>query len=107
MELENIKALAAELAKNVKTEKDLNALTQQLLKMTVETALNTELSEHLGYEKHQPKPKGNARNGYTPKTLKASLAKLESPLRVIGKVVLNLNWSRNIRPDSPRWMIRY
>jgi len=43
MDLENIKALAAELAKNVKTEKDLNALTQQLLKMTVETALNTEL----------------------------------------------------------------
>ncbi|MEJ1959960.1 MAG: IS256 family transposase [Nitrosomonadales bacterium] len=76
MELENIKALAAELAKNVKTEKDLNALTQQLLKMTVETALNTELSEHLGYEKHQPKPKGNARNGYTPKTLKSQFGEV-------------------------------
>jgi transposase-like protein len=65
MDLENIKALASELAKNVKTEKDLNTLTQQLLKMTVETALNNELSEHLGYEKHQLKPKSNARNGYS------------------------------------------
>ena len=77
MDLENIKALAAELAKNVKTEKDLNTLTQQLLKMTVETALNTELSEHLGYEKNQPKPKGNARNGYTPKTLKSQVGEVE------------------------------
>lgn len=54
MDLENIKALAAELAKTVKTEKDLNALTQHLLKMTVETALNTELSEHLAMRNTSP-----------------------------------------------------
>lgn len=71
--------MAAELAKHVKTEKDLTALTQQLLKMTVETALSTELDEHLGYEKHQSKPQGNARNGYTPKTLK-SQAQLDTLL---------------------------
>lgn len=77
MDLDNIKALATELAKNVKTEKDLNALTQQLLKMTVETALSTELSEHLGYEKHKLKPQANARNGYTPKTLKSHFGEVE------------------------------
>lgn len=77
MDLESIKVLAAELAKNVKTEKDLNALTQQLLKMTVETALSTELSEHLGYEKHQTKLHGNARNGATPKTLKSQFGEIE------------------------------
>lgn len=45
-------ALAAELAKDIKTEADLNALSRELLKLTVETALNAELTDHLGYEKH-------------------------------------------------------
>ena len=51
---EKLKAMAAELAKDIKSEKDLGALTQQLVKLTVETALNAELDEHLGYEKHAP-----------------------------------------------------
>ena len=41
-----------ELAKSVKTESDLAALSKHLLKLTVERALNTELEDHLGYEKH-------------------------------------------------------
>jgi transposase-like protein len=49
---EKLKAMAAELAEDIKSEKDLGALTQQLVKLTVETALNAELDEHLGYEKH-------------------------------------------------------
>ncbi|HEX7046305.1 MAG TPA: hypothetical protein VF275_01865 [Gammaproteobacteria bacterium] len=47
-----MKTLAAELAKHVKTEKDLGNLSAILTKLTVETALNAELDEHLGYEKH-------------------------------------------------------
>lgn len=72
MDREKLKALAAELAKDIKTEADLNALSRELLKLTVETALNAELTEHLGYEKHgESKPaRGNARNGTTPKRLK-------------------------------------
>lgn len=46
------KALANELAKDIKTEADLTMLSRELLKLTVETALNAELTEHLGYEKH-------------------------------------------------------
>lgn len=37
--------------------------------MTVETALNVELDEHLGYEKHSPKPSSNSRNGYSTKSI--------------------------------------
>ena len=72
MDRQKLKALAAELAKDIKTEADLNALSRELLKLTVETALNAELTEHLGYEKHgESKPaRGNARNGTTPKRLK-------------------------------------
>ncbi len=42
MEQDKLKALAAELAKDIKSEQDL-ALTQQLIKLTVETALNAEM----------------------------------------------------------------
>ena len=35
---EKLKALANESAKDIKTEKDLNALSAELLKMTVEAA---------------------------------------------------------------------
>jgi putative transposase len=47
-----LKAMVAELAKDIKTEADLNALSAELLKLTVETALNAELTGHLGYKKH-------------------------------------------------------
>lgn len=72
MNQEKLKALVAELAKDIKSEKDLGALTQQLVKLTVETALNAELDEHLGYEKHAPAGRGtgNSRNGTTRKRLK-------------------------------------
>lgn len=67
-----------ELAKSVKTESDLAALSKHLLKLTVERALNTELEHHLGYEKHaaEGKNSGNSRNGYTSKTLKGNFGKV-------------------------------
>ncbi len=69
MNEQQIKALANELAKNLKTPEDLNQLSRMLKKITVETALNTELTEHLGYEKNQPRRAKNSRNGYSQKTL--------------------------------------
>ncbi|HEH9402301.1 TPA: hypothetical protein SIA35_004449, partial [Aeromonas sobria] len=45
MDQDKLKALAAELAKDIKSEKDLGTLTQQLIKLTVETALNAEMDE--------------------------------------------------------------
>lgn len=79
MDQEKLKALAAELAKDIKTEKDLGALTQQLIKLTVETALNAELNEHLGYEKHSTagRNSGNSRNGSTKKRLKTQHGEVE------------------------------
>lgn len=74
-----LKAMAAELAKNVKSEKDLGALTQRLIKLTVETALGAEMEEHLGYEKHDPagRGSGNSRNGTTSKRLKGQHGDVE------------------------------
>jgi putative transposase len=69
MEEKALRMLAGELAKNIKTEADLKALTKMLTKLTVETVLNAELTEHLGHEKHNAKLGSNARNGFSKKTL--------------------------------------
>ncbi len=53
MNKKELEAFAREAAKGIKTENDLNAFSQMLTKITVETALNAELDEHLGYDKHQ------------------------------------------------------
>lgn len=79
--------LVAELAKSIKTEEDLAALSKKLLKLTVEKALNTELDEHLGYEKHSPlgHNTGNSRNGNSGKQLKGEF----------GEITLNTPRDRN------------
>src|SRR5471030_1805254 len=55
MDEEKLQALAAELAKGIKTEADLNQFSRMLTKLTVETALNAELTDHLGMRKIRPK----------------------------------------------------
>ena len=71
--------LVNELAKSIKSEKDLAALSKHLLKLTVERAMNVEMDEHLGYEKHAPQGKnsGNSRNGYSQKTLKGDFGEVD------------------------------
>lgn len=66
-----LQALAKELAKNVKSQKDLSDLTSNLVKMTVEAALNSEREEYLGYAKNSPQGHntGNNRNGHSRKRL--------------------------------------
>ncbi|SUB83057.1 Uncharacterised protein [Pragia fontium] len=51
MDEKKLKALAAELAKGLKTEADLNTFSRMLTKLTVETALNAELTDHLAMKK--------------------------------------------------------
>ncbi|AKT50948.1 transposase [Arsenicicoccus sp. oral taxon 190] len=48
-----------------------DGLLKQLTKMVVETALDEEMSEHLGYDKHDPagRGSGNSRNGMRSKTV--------------------------------------
>ncbi|EBX5573021.1 transposase, partial [Salmonella enterica subsp. enterica serovar Kuessel] len=69
MDENKLKALAAVLAKGLKTEADLNQFSRMLTKLTVETALNAELTDHLGHEKNAPKKGSNTRNGYSSKTV--------------------------------------
>lgn len=69
MNKKELEAFAREAAKSIKTEADLNDFRKMLTKVTVETALNAELDEHLGNEKHQTNDNPNSRNGRSSKTL--------------------------------------
>ena len=48
-----------------------DGLLKQMTKTVLETALNEEITEHLGYEKRDPpcSPDGNVRNGTRSKTV--------------------------------------
>src|SRR3984893_14501346 len=56
-----------------------NGLLKELTKAILERALAAEMTDHLGYEKHDPvgHHRGNTRNGKSPKTLKGDFGELE------------------------------
>ena len=56
MDRKELQAIAQAAAKNIKTEADLNEFRQMLTKITVETALNVELDDHLGFSKYEQPP---------------------------------------------------
>src|SRR5258708_10766858 len=65
------------LLKNYKRPEDLigeNGLLKQLTKQLLERAMAAELTEHVGYEKHDGAGdhSGNSRNGKSAKTLKGT-----------------------------------
>jgi len=74
--------LLDELLADYKKPEDIigeNGLLKQLTKAVLERALNAELTEHVGYEKHDPAGynSGNSRNGTTKKTLKGEFGEME------------------------------
>ena len=77
MKKEELLAIAQAAAKNIKTEYDLSELTKMLSKITIEAALNAELDDHLGYDKHEVSDASNSRNGYTSKTLQTDNGQFE------------------------------
>ncbi len=77
MNRQDLEAFAREAAKSIKTEKDLSDFSQMLTKITVEAALNVELDEHLGYNKHNASGLENSRNGYSSKTLRTEEGQFE------------------------------
>jgi putative transposase len=71
--------LLDELLKQGRTAEDVNGLLQQITKAVLERALQGELTEHLGYGKHDPAGihTGNSRNGATRKTLQGDFGEIE------------------------------
>src|ERR1041385_7429284 len=81
MEKEIRKELLDELIKDYKKPEDLigeTGLLKQLTKALVERAMGAELTDHLGYEKHDPVGynSGNSRNGTSAKTVKGDFGEV-------------------------------
>jgi putative transposase len=70
MNKKDLETFAREAAKTLKTEKDFSDFRAMLTKVTVAAVLNTELDDHLGYDKHEQSSSDNSRNGVTRKTLR-------------------------------------
>jgi len=73
--------LLSSLLADYKKPEDLigeNGLLKQLTKLLVERALDAEMAEHLGHDRHEPvaNAEGNTRNGRSRKTLKGDFGEL-------------------------------
>jgi len=92
MKKKELQAIAKAAIHNIKTEADINEFRQMLSKITVETALNAELDDHLGFERHEQSDGDNNRNGCTSRTLQIEDGQfeLETPRDRVGN--LNPNW---------------
>ncbi len=77
MDTKQLEAFVKEVAKSIKSEGDLNDFRQMISKVAIETALNAELEEHPGYEKHSRSPSGNRCNGKLAKQLSTEDGPLE------------------------------
>jgi transposase-like protein len=77
MDKKALEAFAKEAAKGIRTSDDLTEFSQMLKKITVEAALNAEMEEHLGYEKHKPSKSQNSRNGKSTKRVKTEDGEFE------------------------------
>jgi len=65
--------------KGVKSLDDFNAFMRDVSKDVIETLLDEELTDHLGFEKYDQKAKtvDNSRNGYTPKSVKSKFGEID------------------------------
>ena len=71
--------LIDEWLKQGRKPEDVQGLLKQITKAVLERAMQAELTEQLGYEKHDPAGyhSGNSRNGFTGKTLKGDFGEVE------------------------------
>ncbi len=94
--------LIDEMLKQGRTAEDVNGLLKQFTKAVLERALQGEMTEHLGYAKHDPAGdhSGNSRNGVMRKTLKGDFGEvdLETPRDRNGEFE-----PRIIQKNQTRW----
>jgi transposase-like protein len=65
----------SDFLKQFKTSEEFGSFVDDLYKRGIEAMLEGELDGHLGYEKHQKSGSSNARNGYSPKSIKTEHGK--------------------------------
>ena len=61
----DIKKLAEQMASSMNSFDDIKDFQKQLMQSFIDTALEAEMEDHLGYPKHEKADKPNKRNGHT------------------------------------------
>lgn len=76
---ERVKELVSLLSQECNSMQSVQELLKMLFKGTIEEMLESEMDEHLGYDKHSPMGDltGNSRNGYNKKTIQTQMGKTE------------------------------
>ena len=73
----DIKKLAEQMAGSMNSFDDIKDFQKQLMQSFIDTALEAEMEDHLGYPKHEKADKPNKRNGHTKKTVRSDTGELE------------------------------
>lgn len=106
MNKKEFEASAKEAAEGIKTPQDLNEFSQMLKKITVEAALNAEMDEHLGYEKHAKMVMQIAVAAKPVSVSKRKMVSLSWTLLVTETVCLILSRLRKNNLDLPYYLPR-
>lgn len=69
MDKKALEASDRKTEKSIKTKSDLDDFRKILTKVTIETTLNAERDEHLGYHKHQSRTSTNSRKSSSGKSI--------------------------------------
>jgi len=77
MNKKELTALVDQASKGINSEDDMAEAMKFIRKSFYEKALNAELDDHLGYEKHGGGGSGNSRNGHSSKTVYSDSGALE------------------------------
>ena len=98
----DLKKLAEQMAGSMKSFDDIKDFQKQLMQSFIDTALEAEMEDHLGYPKHEKADKPNKRNGHTKKTVRSDTGDLEisTPRDRDGMALLNLHSCVSIKPVS-------
>ncbi len=72
----DIKKLAEQMAGSMNSFDDIKDFQKQLMKSFIDTALEAEMEDHLGYPKHEKADKPNG-HGHTKKTVRSDTCDLE------------------------------
>lgn len=73
----DVEKLAEQMAGNMNSFDDIKDFQKQLTQSFIDTTLEAEMEDHLGYPKHEKADKPNKRNGHTKKTVRSDIGDLE------------------------------
>lgn len=74
----DIKKLTEQMGGSMNSFDDIKDFQKPLMQSFIDTALEAEMADHLGYLKHEKADKSNKRNGHTKNTVRSDTGEIET-----------------------------